>query len=700
MARLTTSGTIKFSDLSSTFSDTNPINLSDYYKGGTYVPSTPQHSAVPTAGTIKLSNLYGGDVYTVSISPAAFTLDEGGANDGADPSTKTFTVTDTGFSADTTGTLYWRLEDAANGTGSAATTSDFSAISGSITMSNSSGTVTINVTDDNVTEGTETWYLNIFDVNTYGAANLKTSSKLTVLDTSITPAAPEIVSVTPTATNYNEGSSAVFNIVTTGFPAGTTTLNVTYNYTNASAADHTGPATVDITGNAGTLTIPITADTTTESPTVESFTVTVAGTVSATALTKTSTSVTINDTSVSTPTVTVSNTTITEGGGTVSVTYANLVSQTITLALSGGTLTAADFDGGSLTFTSTSLSGSGTHTFAIDTKNDLSTSEGDETATMTVSTTGATNATATLTVTDSSQAALAGINSVTASTTTPSEGTTVTFTVSTSNFADGTTTLNLTPNYTNASAADFTTMPTTVTITSSGGTGSGTFDVVIAADATTEAAAESFTMTVAGNAGTPSTAVTKTSAAVTITDSSQTPAPSNPTPVLTAPGTFNGSDTSKVTLQIFVSSTTIQTDGTGVTETYGTVDLGGGNPADYQVNFSTGQNSGTTMTIDTDQSGQDLSGMRKIEWHLSSSSMAAAGGTASVTIAEIGNPTNSATVQMQWNVNITGSSGGGGGCFVADTQVLVLNPEYDGLVLDAALDFQDFIEGEIVDDAA
>jgi len=51
------SGTIALSDIQTEFGGSNPISLSEYYRGGSYV--TSNNTSVPTSGTISLSNFYG-----------------------------------------------------------------------------------------------------------------------------------------------------------------------------------------------------------------------------------------------------------------------------------------------------------------------------------------------------------------------------------------------------------------------------------------------------------------------------------------------------------------------------------------------------------------------------------------------------------------------------------------------------------------
>lgn len=56
---LQSSGAISLSDLQTEFGGSNPISLSEYYRGGAYVPDTPTNSGVPTSGAISLSDFYG-----------------------------------------------------------------------------------------------------------------------------------------------------------------------------------------------------------------------------------------------------------------------------------------------------------------------------------------------------------------------------------------------------------------------------------------------------------------------------------------------------------------------------------------------------------------------------------------------------------------------------------------------------------------
>ena len=58
---LPTSGVLDLSDIQTEFGGSNPISLSEYYAGGSYVPSgtSGTNGAVPTSGEIAVSDFYG-----------------------------------------------------------------------------------------------------------------------------------------------------------------------------------------------------------------------------------------------------------------------------------------------------------------------------------------------------------------------------------------------------------------------------------------------------------------------------------------------------------------------------------------------------------------------------------------------------------------------------------------------------------------
>lgn len=73
---LQTSGQIRLLDIQNEFGGAAPIRLSEYYRGGIYVPDTAGNTSIPTAGQIKLSDFYG------ASSGFVMTVTEGGDSYG------------------------------------------------------------------------------------------------------------------------------------------------------------------------------------------------------------------------------------------------------------------------------------------------------------------------------------------------------------------------------------------------------------------------------------------------------------------------------------------------------------------------------------------------------------------------------------------------------------------------------------------
>lgn len=57
---LQSSGTISLANVQSEFGGSNPISISEYYRGGSEVPNVSINNSIPTSGAISLSNFYGG----------------------------------------------------------------------------------------------------------------------------------------------------------------------------------------------------------------------------------------------------------------------------------------------------------------------------------------------------------------------------------------------------------------------------------------------------------------------------------------------------------------------------------------------------------------------------------------------------------------------------------------------------------------
>jgi len=56
---LPSSGVLTLNDIQTEFGGTNPIDLSDYYRGGGLVPDTALNAGIPTSGVISVTDFYG-----------------------------------------------------------------------------------------------------------------------------------------------------------------------------------------------------------------------------------------------------------------------------------------------------------------------------------------------------------------------------------------------------------------------------------------------------------------------------------------------------------------------------------------------------------------------------------------------------------------------------------------------------------------
>ena len=56
---LPSSGVLTLADIQTEFGGTNPIDLSEYYRGGGLVPDSGPNAAIPTSGVISVSDFYG-----------------------------------------------------------------------------------------------------------------------------------------------------------------------------------------------------------------------------------------------------------------------------------------------------------------------------------------------------------------------------------------------------------------------------------------------------------------------------------------------------------------------------------------------------------------------------------------------------------------------------------------------------------------
>ena len=137
---------------------------------------------------------------TYTVTQSATSVDEG--------SSVTFTVTTTNVADGTT--LYYSL----SGT---ATADDFvgGTMAGSFTITNNTGTFTVNVVGDVITDDGENFTANIRTDSTSGTI-VGSSLQVTIADVSLTEA------ITQSATNINEGDLISFTVSTSGYPTGYT----------------------------------------------------------------------------------------------------------------------------------------------------------------------------------------------------------------------------------------------------------------------------------------------------------------------------------------------------------------------------------------------------------------------------------------------------------------------------------------------
>lgn len=72
---LPSSGPLTLANIQTEFGGSNPISLSEYYAGGSYVPAgtSGTYGAVPSSGTISIRNFYGTTAVVISITDQTIT---------------------------------------------------------------------------------------------------------------------------------------------------------------------------------------------------------------------------------------------------------------------------------------------------------------------------------------------------------------------------------------------------------------------------------------------------------------------------------------------------------------------------------------------------------------------------------------------------------------------------------------------------
>ena len=214
-----------------------PTSMSEYYRGGLYVPNTALNTSIPTSGALTFTNFRNTSKATFSILPSSTNINEG--------DTVTFTVSTTDFGS---GTLYWTLTTI-SGT---IINNDFSSPSnvlsgGSVTVTNNAGTINLTLANDANTDGIDSFVLSL-RVNSTSGTIVATSSTVTVADTSLT----QTFSLSRSASSVNEGNSVTITLTTTNVPNGTT---IPYTITGISSADlSSGSLTGNFTVNSNSAT--------------------------------------------------------------------------------------------------------------------------------------------------------------------------------------------------------------------------------------------------------------------------------------------------------------------------------------------------------------------------------------------------------------------------------------------------------------
>jgi hypothetical protein len=387
--------------------------------------------------------------------------------------------------------------------------SDFTdnSLTGIATVMNGRAIITKTLSNDFTSEGTESFTFNI--KTSAGGPIIATSAPIIVADTSV-----PIASVSPSTNSVNEGSAVTFN-VTSNVLSGTLFWDLNPVSGTINASDFVGAATTgSFTTNGsgvGSTTLTLANDFTTE-PTTESFQLQVRTGSTFGTISTTSSTITVTDTSLTpvTATITPDSTSLIESSVVTYNVTSNQPSSTLSWTIKpiSGTINASDFIQG--TSGSFITNGSGFGSFVIAMATDFTT-EGTESFQVEVRTGGIggniATTSSTLTVTDTSPAPTA---TVTPSTTSVTEGSSVTFNV-TSNQLSSVLTWEI-PNSATIDSSDFSSLSGSV---NTDGTGAGSFIITPLNDGITEGP-QSFQLVI--RAGGINGNIIATSAAVTIND--------------------------------------------------------------------------------------------------------------------------------------------------------------------------------------
>lgn len=262
---------------------------------GTFSSST----GVFTLQPVNDSTLEGNQTFSLSIKSSNITLFESDALTLYDPvltsivspesinegSAGTFTVYGEHFPISSS--LYWTINhvNTAN--------ADFSATTGSFTVTNNTGTFNVGTVADSTTEGAQTFTVSVRLTSTSGVV-LGTSDTVTINDTSMSPDASFVIA----PTTVNEGTTTTYSVVTSNFTSGSLYWTIQHG-TTTSADFSASSGSFAISGSVGSFTITTVADASTEGN--QTFTIALRlGSISGTVLDQTGT-ITLADTSTTPP---------------------------------------------------------------------------------------------------------------------------------------------------------------------------------------------------------------------------------------------------------------------------------------------------------------------------------------------------------------------------------------------------------------
>jgi hypothetical protein len=276
-------------------------------------------------------------------------------------------------------TLYYTILGSAG-----ITTSDFTdnALTGSFNTVSGVGTTAKTLSNDlSISEGTESFYMNISTGSTLGPV-VTTSPTVYVYDTSTAT-----FNITPSTLFVNEGSSVGFSVTTTNIPDNTTVYYTISGSAGISTSDFTDSAlsgSFNIISNSATVTKTLVNDLSPNEGT-ETFNMSIRVGSTGGQIATTSSDVSVIDTSISPYVVTPSTLNANEGSSVIFTTNTTGISDTTlyyNIAGSAG-ISASDFTSNSLTGSFPLISGVGSTTLTL--SNDTTT-EGTETFYMNVRT--------------------------------------------------------------------------------------------------------------------------------------------------------------------------------------------------------------------------------------------------------------------------------------------------------------------------